>query len=83
MNRSVRKFLWLAVRIGISALCVAYVVHKTQWADALGPDGRVISPGFLRTLGIPFQAIIFLLVFAIIGLLGLVRWFGRDRRAAA
>jgi len=54
MKQTTRKYLWLAVRILVSGLCVAYVAHKVQWADKVAADGTV-SEGFLRTLGNVFS----------------------------
>ena len=54
MTKSTRKYLWLALRILISGLCVAYVAHNVQWSDTLDADGTV-SQGFLKILGNVFD----------------------------
>jgi len=50
VTKGTRKYLWLALRIGISGLCVAYVAHNVQWSDQIDADGKIVVEGFPRTL---------------------------------
>jgi uncharacterized protein (TIRG00374 family) len=55
MNPTVRKFLWLAVRVLVSAACIAYVAYKVPWFAQVDADGNVVHRGFLAVFAAAFH----------------------------
>lgn len=81
MTPQARRFLWLAVRVVVSTVCVAWVLRSVPWTDRLDPGtGAVLSRGFLSALGDVFDQRTWLwllagvVAYALSPLFGAMRW---------
>ncbi|NLX59997.1 MAG: flippase-like domain-containing protein [Phycisphaerae bacterium] len=55
MNATARKYLWLAVRVLVSAACIVYVARKIPWFAQVDDAGNVVTRGFLGIFAAAFQ----------------------------
>ncbi|MBN2581533.1 MAG: flippase-like domain-containing protein [Planctomycetes bacterium] len=55
MKATARKYLWLAVRVLVSAACIFLVVRQLQWSDLFDEQGNLVSQGVVTLFGNVFR----------------------------